>query len=144
MTISRIGSIESATVNDIYFCEYDESELSKAYRLLKNEQMVVEEYRDGYLKGHISVNDGKHILLTTIPYDSGWTAKVNGERNEIFPVLNGAFIALDIPENGEYDVEFLFEAKGSRTGISISVIALIGYIVIMIKEEKNKHVEIKA
>ncbi len=144
LTISRIGSIESATVNDIYFCEYDESELSKAYRLLKNEQMVVEEYRDGYLKGHISVNDGKHILLTTIPYDSGWTAKVNGERNEIFPVLNGAFIALDIPENGEYDVEFLFEAKGSRTGISISVIALIGYIVIMIKEEKNKHVEIKA
>ncbi|MBP1046498.1 YfhO family protein [Enterococcus sp. BWM-S5] len=54
------------------------------------------------------------VLFTTIPYDAGWKAYVDGKEVGM-PNLNKAFLTLNIPK-GSHRIEFVFLPQGFKLG----------------------------
>lgn len=123
------------------FYEYHEEVMSRVYDSLKDGRMEVTEYADGYLKGNVTVSEDKTVLFTSIPYDIGWTVKVDGEIAEPQYVVEAAFIALEL-EPGYHELEFEYEAPGVKEGMIVSgvsgglYVALIALYFIMNRRKK--------
>lgn len=111
--------------DEILVYEYDENELRKAYNYLSDSQLQVDAFEDGYVHGNIKVTDERRVLFTSIPYIKGWKAKVNGKEVEIEPILNDTFISVLMPDEGTYEIEFIYNAPGRRAGVTISVLSVI-------------------
>ena len=73
-------------------------------------------------------------MLATLPYDEGWTVKVDGKRVKTYAidqapaddeeeVEGGALLGFDIPA-GEHKVTMSFTPKGFVPGVLLSVISL--------------------
>ncbi len=123
--------------NNIYCAYYNYDEFLKVYDALKDGQMEVLDYGNGWVDGHIDVNEDGKVLFTSIPYDEGWEIKVNGVKTEPLQLLDGAFIGLDLPK-GSYDIEFRYHVPGLKTGVIISLISLMLMIGLFIINPKIK------
>ena len=53
-------------------------------------------------------------MYTSIPYDEGWSLKVDGEEYDYFKILNG-LIGVKL-QPGEHKIEFKYKLPGLRTG----------------------------
>jgi uncharacterized membrane protein YfhO len=95
----------------------------QAYDILSQNQMQLADMEDGYVKGYITF-DEPGLMFTSIPYDAGWTAYVDGEKTEIETVGN-AFIALNLSE-GEHVIEMKYFPPGLKPGI---ILTALGWII---------------
>ena len=68
------------------------------------------------------------IGITNIPYDSGWTLKVNGNVKDIFKV-NGGFVGFIVPI-GETKYELSYFTPNLKKGLVVSFGGLLMYIVL--------------
>lgn len=66
--------------------------------------------------------DTGKLLLTSIPYDRGWTAKSDGTEIPVLPVM-GSLVGLDIPD-GAKQLELEFTPRGWTIGMIISGFSL--------------------
>lgn len=101
-----------------FFSLYDEGEFLKAYETLKEHQWDVQEYKDGYIGGTIEAKEAG-IMFTSIPYDTGWSVVVDGKEVESIPLLENAFVGVQLREGVHY-IEMHFEPAGKREGMIIS------------------------
>lgn len=67
-----------------------------------------------------------NLVFYSIPYDSGWSAKVNGKEVEIEKV-NIGFMAV-LASKGENTIEFTYKTPGLSAGIYISILSLVIFI----------------
>ena len=113
----------------IYSCDVDEFE--EVYNNLKENIISDTDYRDGYVKGKISVTEDKTLIYTSIPYDEGWTVKIDGKKVEYVKILDG-LIGVDVDteefSQGEHVIEFKYKVPGLMVGIVISFLALVSCI----------------
>ena len=116
---------------EIHFAYYNYDEFLNVYDELKDKQMEVLDYGNGWVDGHIDVNEDGKVLFTSIPYDEGWEIKVNGIKTEPLQLLDGAFIGLDLPR-GNYDIEFRYHVPGLKIGCLITLISLLLMIGLLI------------
>lgn len=63
--------------------------------------------------------DSETLVFFSVPYDSGWTATVNGEKAEIEKV-NSGFMAVAVGA-GESVIRFDYMTPGLMTGITVTV-----------------------
>ena len=63
-------------------------------------------------------------VFFSVPYESGWTATVNGSPAEIRKV-NVGFMAVECPVGEQVEVRFDYETPGLRHGAYISAAALV-------------------
>ena len=138
LSIVPIDNAWRQSFEDIYFAEYNDDQFTKAYELLSDNQLIVDEFRDGYIKGSVSTTGDKKILFTTIPYDKGWKVKINGEYGSIIPLMNEAFIGVELPVAENYTLEFEFEPIGLRLGILISTLSMIICLLFAISDYKGR------
>ncbi len=108
----------------------------KHYEELSKEQFCVTEYSNGHIKGKVNSKETGKVLFMTIPYDSGWTAKANGNMINILPVLNDSFMAIELPSVGEFEIELNYETPGLKKGVILSAIGLVLCILLIIKEKE--------
>lgn len=89
---------------------------------LKQNGMKITSHTGGHLSGTIQVPEGQKIL-TSIPYDTGWSVTVDGEK--ITPeVFADTFMALTATP-GEHEIEFTYVSPGFTTGILLFAAALL-------------------
>ncbi|MBQ7765531.1 MAG: YfhO family protein [Lachnospiraceae bacterium] len=123
------------------FFYLNRSELDKAYDILSQNQMNVEEYANGYVKANVTVPQEKTVLFTSIPYDEGWTVYADGVETQTVAVIDDAFLALEL-EPGYHDLEFRYEVPGAKMGMGVSAVSVgifaIFVITDYIKKRKNK------
>lgn len=105
--------------------EYDSAKLEIFYQQAMKEKMTIEEKRSGYLRGSVNVQEDK-VLLTTIPYDKGWTVKVDGKKVKTRQFAD-IFLSVPISVN-EHQVEFSYVAPGFFPGLIISALAWIVFL----------------
>lgn len=74
---------------------------------------------------------GDNLLFFSVPYDKGWTAYVNGEKNEIEKVDKG-FMAVRVPGGTTSDIKFVYRQPGFHTGIIITAVCSIIYVVYLL------------
>ena len=111
---------------------------SQAYARWSNEQLNVSRFDDGYVKGHISVQEDG-LMFTSIPYDAGWTAYVDGKKTDIQTVA-GAFIALDL-KAGDHTVEFKYFPVGLKTGLILTFAAWLIFALLQSRRGKASKVK---
>lgn len=122
VTFKSNKDINLLNYNNIFFYKLNQKNLDKAMDRLKEQQLNVEEYSDGYLKGNIDVKESD-ILFTSIPYEDGWTILVDGQEVDYYKVLNG-FIGFDLDE-GYHTIEMKFFPPGLKVGAIISIISIL-------------------
>ncbi|MDR2748548.1 MAG: YfhO family protein [Bifidobacteriaceae bacterium] len=102
------------------------------------DQMVVKSFDTSGLKGDINITRSNSTIAFSIPYDKGFTLRVDGKRTDIFQV-NGGIIGANI-DKGHHEIELTYEAPGFKIGIIISAVSLfllIGFYSIMVYRKKK-------
>jgi len=85
----------------------------------KSDSLRLVEFSEDYLKGTIQTNTDK-MLFFAIPYDRGWSARLNGKKRSL-EKINFGFLGLEIPP-GAHTVELQFRPRLLHEGIFISVL----------------------
>ena len=76
-------------------------------------------------------------LITTIPYDEGWTAKIDGKKVDTKAFQN-AFVSIHVPK-GKHKVTFSYMPKGFIAG-AISFVVAIGMFILYLRMLKPKKI----
>ncbi len=87
-----------------------------------------------------SINMKKsNLVFFSIPYDDGWSAKVNGKKADVHKVCYG-FVAVECPE-GECDITLEYDMPGLKTGViatGVSVLIFAGYLFLCRKSNGDR------
>lgn len=111
----------SGTVK-VYAASYDDSVFQKAYDKLNENTYDMTEFADTKLTGTINAaEDG--IMFTSIPYNKGWRATVDGNETELVSIAEDGVIGINVPA-GTHEVVFSFKPQGFYPGCVISLISL--------------------
>ena len=126
------------TIKEIQVYSCNMNNFEKVYGNLSLNTIENTDYKDGYVKGDVTVTADKTLLCTSIPYDEGWILKVDGKDCEYIKILNG-FIGVEL-EEGQHNIEFKYKLPGFKVGLSISIISLIILVCIGIYNYKKKRI----
>lgn len=119
VTLTAEGSSDNLWA-DIY--RVSESGVRSVCEKLNRNPWRLTSWTDTSLEGNITCPDGG-ILLTTIPFDKGWSVMVDGVEETPAKMLDG-FIGVRLSP-GEHLVEMNFVPTGLKPGIWISLVSLL-------------------
>lgn len=125
---AKISWSEVAANNLSVFCySVNTDSYEEMISTLGESQLEITSYDSVHLQGSIDAKmDG--VMLLTISYDEGWTAKVDGEPAVIHNV-GGALCGISLPK-GVHDISLTYTPEGFGTGRLISIIALLALLMI--------------
>lgn len=103
---------------DIQVVMFDEAAMIKAREALIDEPFTVESVSDTKIVGTVTA-DSSALLYTSIPYEKGWTAKVDGVKTDTLE-LKEAILAIPVYE-GVHTVELTYSPQGFKPGLMITV-----------------------
>ena len=75
-------------------------------------------------------------MFTSIPYDQGWTVRVDG-KTTAYRIYSNTFITFDIP-SGKHTVEFSYRPRGFGIGIAVSVLSILVFLAFTILSVRKK------
>lgn len=112
------------------------------HEIMANQAMEGISYDDTHVKGKVTAQE-EMLLFTSIIYEKGWTAKVDGKEVEVLP-FKDAFVSIPISA-GTHTIELSYTPYGYSIGILISLLSLSIFVMICIfkaakyrkKEEKQ-------
>lgn len=95
------------------------------------------EYGNSSFKAEITVpSGGDKLVFFSVPYENGWSAKVNGEDAEIEKVDIG-FMAVRVKGGETSTIEFEYRTPGLTEGMIISAAAVVLYVIYMVISKKK-------
>lgn len=111
------------------------------YLIYENENALsfpieLNELKDNSLSGTVCESRNGVVHLT-IAYDKGWSVKVNGKSQDVFPV-DGGFIGFEAEVNDTVELNYL--PNGILPGAAFSFIGTLLFFIVLIKEMKKSHV----
>lgn len=133
--------------SDVYYEEpqfytIDDAALSRFNEKMHSMNANTTVTRTGRARLSITVNAAEDCaLFTSIPFEEGWTALVDGKEAEIQKGVDKTFMCLDVT-SGTHTIELSFYPSGMKTGIILSIggavlFALVIVIPILAKRPKK-------
>ena len=123
--VSILADCDKFTLQDLNVAYFDYDVFDEQFDKIDKSQVKLKAFEDGYAAFDCNVKAGKTVL-TTIPYEKGWTLKIDGVPAEI-RAYQDAFIGFDVPE-GAHTAELTFVAPGTYAGIAVSCMGLVLFI----------------
>lgn len=105
-----------------YFVEYNEKVFDEVYRELNDNSMTIKDLDDGFISGSVNCNKDC-ILFTSIPYEKGWHAYVDGYETEVLPIVENTFVGVKLI-SGFHNIVLEYRAPGKNIGQIISIVTL--------------------
>ncbi len=142
-TLDRKGEYEktyrkSGTVQ-LYAASFEQDVFEKVYDEMKKQPMEIEEYGDDFVNGTINVlKDG--ILFTSIPYDQGWSVKVDGQDDKIIPIAGNGLLGVNLTK-GIHRIELSYYPVGFNLGCVISVLSAAAFVIYAAVSRKKRNNE---
>ncbi|MCL1829673.1 MAG: YfhO family protein, partial [Oscillospiraceae bacterium] len=124
----------------IYVAFFNASLFDKGYEMLAQNTMELTVFSDTRVTGHITAEkDG--LLYTSIPYEKGWRARVDGEETEII-TIGGSMSALRLKAGG-HEIEFTYRSYGSTAGILFSLCSLAAFssLIFICRKAQSKRIK---
>ncbi len=115
---------QSPVEAEVYTCANDAYQ--QVVNKLSESQLENLSVSGNRVKGDIDVREAGTLLLT-IPYDTGWTIRVDGKKTE-YVSIGKALTGLSLGE-GRHTVEMKYTPSGLWTGSFLSVLCIILYLV---------------
>ena len=136
MSVVLVSADRCFSYQDIYFAAVDEAAFRDQFAKLDLNKVTVDRYENGNAVFTTNLENGE-MLLTTIPYEKGWTCYVDGVETEISKYAD-ILMAVD-PGEGTHKVEFRFSAPGIREGSGISLfgILVLAYVLFFGRRKKK-------
>ena len=140
MTITVVSGSETAP-QDTHIAALDTTALQNTLASLQSGEISLTSHGLGQLKGSINVGDGEAIV-TSIPYDSGWHLRIDGEKVPASAVGTFADTFLMISAApGEHTLEMYYISPGFLPGVLLFGITLLLLVIFRIfrnPKEKTK------
>lgn len=120
----------------------DNEAFAKGYEKLKNSSLNYTNVTDTCVEGGFIAN-GTQLLMTSIPYDSGWTIYIDGNKiaKEDIVKIGDAFIGVNVTD-GYHSLKMTYTPTGYKVGVLISlataVILLAVIVLCIILKRKGK------
>jgi uncharacterized membrane protein YfhO len=114
------------------------AKFTEQVELLKENTMNLEYFSDRKIAGNIN-NKKSGLLFFSIPYDKGWTIKVDGKKVD-FDKVNYAFMGVFMKE-GLHNIELSYISPGFIPGITVSILCLLIYLLFVLNL-KDKFIKI--
>ena len=133
---------QNASSMTVYAYQMDEDKFIDAYNSLNQDPMIIDSYDDTHINAHIDVTDSG-LLFTSIPYEKGWTVKVDGEEVEI-EAFEDTFISIPIT-TGSHTLEFSYQPEGQIIGIiitlgSVTILILLFFLNRLFDKKEKRHI----
>lgn len=103
----------------VYVNELNREVFEQGYEILSRSVMKTESFTGNKMEGTINVREGG-LFYTSIPYEKGWKAYVDGKEVNITPV-GGSLLAFSLSQ-GEHSIKLVYYPDGFGTGLTISLI----------------------
>lgn len=132
LTFDVEGDVQIFTAPLLYYL--DQETLENDLKTLKENEFKLKKVSNTYINGTIDVKDDNKFLFTSIPYDKGWTVKVDGKKVKVQKLYN-TFLGVKLKE-GKHKVEFEYSTPGLKLGTSISIISIV-LMILYLKHEKE-------
>ncbi len=135
ITIDSTAMESDSASLEIYAYSLNKNVRNEGYKRLLNHSLEITDYSGTKIKGNISVDENS-TLYSSIPYDTGWSVYIDGDKQEAFEIGNSQLGVMI--KAGEHTVEYRYRPNGIAAGVVISagsLAALAGYEII---RRKNK------
>ena len=120
--VVRVVPSDNITVNYAMIAQLHMDQLTETMNALKNNGMQIAKHNGGKLSGTIQVGENQKII-TSIPYDTGWTVKIDGKKIETSKFAD-TFLMVEA-ESGEHDISFSYVSPGFGVGMILFVVAVL-------------------
>ena len=124
----------SICINEAQFYYENLSILDHAVSILCGDESELHKITSSHLKGTFTVSSEKALFIS-IPYNNGWTLKIDGKKCPITKVFD-TFMALPIPV-GTHSVELIYRPVGLVSGFTIFLLSVIFIACYMKKAADN-------
>ncbi|MDE5885797.1 MAG: YfhO family protein [Oscillospiraceae bacterium] len=118
-----------------YFYYFNEDLFQEDINILKTQQMQVEKFSDDYIKGTVTAQENQ-ILFTSIPYEEGWTVKLDGKKIDTSECLK-AMIYIPVTA-GTHTITMSYLPPYFTTGMTMVVIG-IAIIILFYRYDRNNN-----
>lgn len=109
----------------VNFSYLDYETFASEFALIDTDDVIVNSISNGYVSISSDMVSGRTIL-TSIPYEQGWSLYVDGQKRDI-TVYQDALIGIDAGA-GRHEIELVFVSPGLNTGAVISLLGIAGFI----------------
>ena len=109
-------------LSEALICKLDTNLVMQDLNTLKSSELDIEEHGGSTIKGTISMPDAK-TMVTTIPYDKGYSIQVDGKEIKYDKWLD-SLICFDV-DPGDHEIVIKYTPQGYALGWIISVIAVL-------------------
>ncbi len=107
---------------------YTFGDLGRDVQTLRQDTLMISEHGQNVIKGTIHL-DKQKMLFFSIPYDKGWSARVDGKKAPL-ELVNIGFTGL-LLDKGTHSVELEYQPPYLAAGAVVSVISLLIYGVLV-------------
>lgn len=121
------ASRTSGTVQ-VYVNMLNQEVFDKGYAVLRDEGLVLTEFSGTKVAGRILAKE-QGMLYTSLPYEEGWQAYVDGKETAILP-LNGSMAMVPLTA-GEHEIVFRFLPPGLKLGLGLSALSLLAFCLLL-------------
>ncbi|MGI6680243.1 MAG: YfhO family protein [Bdellovibrionota bacterium] len=132
--ISPNQNLESNELDDVALYYEDSNNILRYKNRIKLQDTNIQKLTSSYLQFKTK-NQSDVIFASSIPYDKGWQVFINGSPTNIIRNFE-QFIAFKVPK-GAHQIDLIYRPIGFKLGLIISLISLVIYIMLIIKEFKK-------
>ena len=97
--------------------------------------LKIDTFTQNHITGHVTT-DQERILFLSIPYDDGWTLKVNGIEQDI-QIADGTFMSCVLP-SGNCEIDLRYVTPGLIPGAAISGLSLLVWCGLIFLRKRKK------
>jgi len=115
---------------------FDEEYLSDLLLKLSQNTLSIEEMTSTKLNGTVTADEDGYLILS-IPYDPGFTIKVDGVTTEA-ALFEDMMIAVPLTA-GAHDISLSYYPEGMTAGILITLLSLLLFGIISYVDYKKEH-----
>lgn len=139
-TVSVLVTVEDSEYGYIDFYPYyvNDEALNEGYEILSRGKLNVTSMSDTKITGTVEA-EKDCVFYSSIPYDKGWTVKIDGVKidEEDYISLAEAYLCFELPA-GEHTIELSFRQRGLAEGAAISALTLIILIAVSVYSSRRK------
>ncbi len=117
-------NVDAAPKNDTscVFYALDMEAFQQVIEELRAGQAAVELHEGTRVRASVDAGAGGELVMFTIPFDAGWSARVNGTPAQVVPLAESAFLGVDVPP-GRSTVELSYAPPGLAFGCATTGVA---------------------
>lgn len=133
------GNTYSQTFTDIV--QLDVAALKNTTASLQKHGLKIKKQNGNSISGEIILDNWQNQIMTSIPYDEGWTIYIDGKKAD-YTKYAGSFIKFDC-SSGKHTITMKYVSPGFYQGVIVGIIGLLAFAFVFILHPMRKSRENK-